>query len=72
MLGGVMCMYTYYVSFLLHRIGWKGMSLVTEMFARLIALNGSELIEITTGMNRGLIKVSRLYKCIYNILIYMV
>ena len=24
------------------------------------------------GMNRGLIKVSRLYKCIYNILIYMV
>ena len=25
-----------------------------------------------TGKNRGLIKVSRLYKCIYNILIYMV
>ena len=44
-----MCMYTYYVSFLLHRIGWKGMSLVTEMFARLIALNGSELIELLLG-----------------------
>ena len=27
---------------------------------------------VGSGKNRGLIKVSRLYKCIYNIFIYMV
>ena len=33
---------------------------------------GADVSDAYTGMNRGFIKVSRLYKCIYNILIYMV